>query len=194
MTFSRLCSRPSLDALREAFQRDGFWSGELVHTTKDGRTLTVESRQQLLIADGRSLVLETNRDVTERRRTEEERERLLADQQMLNEELASQTEELVEREGLLRESEERFRTMADAIPQLAWIANADGYIYWYNQRWYEYTGTTLAEMEGWGWQSVHDPEPFPAVLAALARSRSPPASPSTWSSRCAEPTAFSARS
>ena len=52
---------------------------------------------------------------------------------------------------------QRFRTMADAIPQLAWIAKADGYIYWYNRRWYEYTGTTPEQMEGWGWQSVHDP-------------------------------------
>jgi PAS domain S-box-containing protein len=57
----------------------------------------------------------------------------------------------------LQESEERFRTMANSIPQLAWIARADGYIYWYNQRWYEYTGTTPEQMEGWGWQSVHDP-------------------------------------
>ena len=68
-------------------------------------------------------------------------------------------------EEMLREDEERFRTMANAIPQLAWMANADGYIYWYNRRWYEYTGTSLAEMEGWGWQSVHDPDVLPAVLA-----------------------------
>ena len=67
-------------------------------------------------------------------------------------------------EVVLRESEERFRTMADAMPQLGWMANTDGYIYWYNRRWYEYTGTTLAEMEGWGWQSVHDPEALPGVL------------------------------
>jgi PAS domain S-box-containing protein len=67
-------------------------------------------------------------------------------------------------EEALRESEGRFRTMADAIPQLAWIANADGYIHWYNRRWYEYTGTTPEEMEGWGWQSVHDPEQLPKVL------------------------------
>ena len=40
----------------------------------------------------------------------------------------------------------------------------DGYIYWYNQRWYDYTGTTPEEMEGWGWQSVHDPEVLPQVL------------------------------
>lgn len=67
-------------------------------------------------------------------------------------------------EKALRESEERFRTMANAIPQLAWIAHADGYIYWYNQRWYEYTGTTPTQMEGWGWQSVHDPVVLPEVM------------------------------
>jgi len=64
----------------------------------------------------------------------------------------------------LQESEERFRTMANSMPQLAWIARADGFIIWYNQRWYEYTGTTLEQMEGWGWQSVHDPEVLPNVL------------------------------
>lgn len=67
-------------------------------------------------------------------------------------------------EQALRESEERLRTMADAIPQLAWMAKPDGFIYWYNRRWYEYTGTTPEQMEGWGWQSVHDPEMLPAVL------------------------------
>ncbi len=64
----------------------------------------------------------------------------------------------------LRESEERFRQLADTIPQLAWYANADGYITWYNRRWYDYTGTTPADMEGWGWQSVHDPAMLPQVL------------------------------
>ncbi len=64
----------------------------------------------------------------------------------------------------LREGEERFRVMADSIPQLAWLAKADGYIYWYNQRWKEYTGTTPEQMEGWGWQIVHDPEVLPGVL------------------------------
>jgi PAS domain S-box-containing protein len=64
----------------------------------------------------------------------------------------------------LRDSEERFRMMANSIPQLAWTARADGYIYWYNQRWYEYTGTTPEQMEGWGWQSVHHPDVLPKVM------------------------------
>jgi PAS domain S-box-containing protein len=65
----------------------------------------------------------------------------------------------------LAESERQFRTLADAIPALAWTARADGYIDWYNARWYEYTGTTPEQMEGWGWQSVHDPAVLPEVMA-----------------------------
>lgn len=44
------------------------------------------------------------------------------------------------------------------------MANADGWIYWYNRGWYEYTGTTSEQMEGWGWQAVHDPAVLPSVL------------------------------
>jgi PAS domain S-box-containing protein len=79
-------------------------------------------------------------------------------------ELAREVEERQKAQEALRESEERFRTMANAIPQLAWIAKSDGYIFWYNQRWHDYTGTTPEEMEGWAWQSVHDPEMLPLVL------------------------------
>ncbi len=50
----------------------------------------------------------------------------------------------------LQESERQFATLADAIPHLAWMANADGFIFWYNRRWYDFTGKTPAEMEGWG--------------------------------------------
>lgn len=67
-------------------------------------------------------------------------------------------------EQALKESDKQFRALADSIPNLAWWANGDGYITWYNQRWYEYTGTTPSQMEGWGWQSVHDPVELPKVL------------------------------
>ena len=67
-------------------------------------------------------------------------------------------------EEALRESERQLRTLADAVPQLVWMADADGYIFWYNQRWYEYTGTRPEQMEGWGWQSVHDPDMLPKVV------------------------------
>jgi len=71
----------------------------------------------------------------------------------------------VDSEGALRASEERFRAMANTIPQLAWTARADGFIEWYNERWYKFTGTTFEQMQGWGWQSVHDPDVLPRVMA-----------------------------
>ncbi len=67
-------------------------------------------------------------------------------------------------EAALGEKESEFHLLADSIPELCWMARGDGHIFWYNARWYEYTGTTLEQMEGWGWQSVHDPEILPSVL------------------------------
>ena len=56
------------------------------------------------------------------------------------------------------DSEAQFQMLADAIPQLAWMADASGSIYWYNRRWFDYTGTTLDAMKGWGWRGVHHPD------------------------------------
>ncbi len=67
-------------------------------------------------------------------------------------------------EADLRESEERFRTLADNMSQFAWMADENGWIFWYNQRWFDYTGTTLEEMQGWGWQKVHHPEHVDRVV------------------------------
>src|SRR4030095_9684214 len=60
--------------------------------------------------------------------------------------------------------ERQFRTLANSISQLAWMADGEGYIFWYNDRWYEYTGTTLEEMKGWGWQKVHHPDEVARVV------------------------------
>ena len=74
-------------------------------------------------------------------------------QELINAELT----ERIRAETALRESEERFRTLGDNIAQLAWMADAKGGIFWYNQRWFDYTGTTMVDMQGWNWQKVHDP-------------------------------------
>jgi PAS domain S-box-containing protein len=60
--------------------------------------------------------------------------------------------------------EEQFRSLADAMPQLVWMADADGSPRWFNERWYEYTGTTAEQNCGSGWQSVHDPKFLPEVV------------------------------
>ena len=69
----------------------------------------------------------------------------------------------------LRESEERFRLLAENISQFAWIARGNGTVYWYNHRWYEYTGTTLAEMQADGWATVHHPDYVEPVIAKFRR-------------------------
>ena len=70
----------------------------------------------------------------------------------------------------IHKNEERFRTLADNISQLAWMADDQGNRYWYNQRWYDYAGTTLEEMKGDGWKKIHYPENLELVLKKMKHS------------------------
>jgi PAS domain S-box-containing protein len=65
----------------------------------------------------------------------------------------------------LRQSQLEVRALADSMPQLAWIAEQDGTMVWYNQRWYDYTGTTPEQMAGDGWQRVYAPDCLEAMSA-----------------------------
>jgi two-component system sensor histidine kinase VicK len=58
----------------------------------------------------------------------------------------------------LEDSSVNFKLLADNISQLAWMGDETGSLYWYNQRWYDFTGTDLEEMQGWGWKSMHHPD------------------------------------
>jgi len=78
--------------------------------------------------------------------------------------------EQIDAEQALRDSETRFHELADNISQFAWTADRAGWIYWYNKRWYDYTGTTLEEMQGWGWQNVHHPEHVDRVVQRIRQS------------------------
>jgi PAS domain S-box-containing protein len=71
--------------------------------------------------------------------------------------------EVHQRDEELARSRADFATLADNMAQLAWMADETGYIYWYNQQWYDYTGTDLASMQGNGWRTVHDPTLVNAV-------------------------------
>src|SRR5690348_16528033 len=85
----------------------------------------------------------------------------------LNRELEQRVAERTEE---LRESESQFRTLANSIPQLAWMADPDGYIFWYNQRWYDYTGTRLEELRSLGWSNLVHPEHTARVIEGMQRS------------------------
>ncbi|MFO0703606.1 MAG: PAS domain S-box protein [Patescibacteria group bacterium] len=60
-------------------------------------------------------------------------------------------------------SEQRFKMLADNIENLCWIADPKGDVYWYNKRWYVYTGTTKRDVVGWEWQKLISPKHLPKV-------------------------------
>lgn len=70
----------------------------------------------------------------------------------------------------LSESRRQFEALANNIPQLAWMADRDGLVFWYNKRWYEFTGTTLEQMQGWGWKKVHHPDHVDRVVEGVQHS------------------------
>ena len=56
----------------------------------------------------------------------------------------------------LRESEERFRTLADSAPMAIWVAGTDKGCYWFNKTWLDFTGRSMEQEIGNGWaESVH---------------------------------------
>jgi PAS domain S-box-containing protein len=71
------------------------------------------------------------------------------------------------RKQAMFEYQELFRTLADNIPQLAWIADSTGSITWFNQRWFEFTGSTFEQAKGWGWRAFHHPEHVDRIVALV---------------------------
>jgi PAS domain S-box-containing protein len=66
-------------------------------------------------------------------------------------------------EAALRQSEERYRCLAELIPQLVWTANAEGILLDVNQRWVDFTGLRLAEARIEGWQAIVHPDDVPTL-------------------------------
>ena len=103
---------------------------------------------------------------TKQEELETQTEELEVQNEEIRENNAELQKQILDRERVeeaLSESEERFRALADNIPNLVWMADSKGWIFWYNKQWYDYTGTTLEDMQGWGWQKVHHPDYVDAV-------------------------------
>ncbi|GGL08668.1 GAF domain-containing protein [Deinococcus radiotolerans] len=79
----------------------------------------------------------------------------------LVEAVAERTWAAVERahaEKTLRDSEKRFRAVANLVPDLLWESRPDGFTTWYNERWLDYTGQTFEQATGWGWTDAIHPD------------------------------------
>jgi len=112
--------------------RTGRWTGELVHTRRDGQSITVLVRKTLdRDSEGNpASVLQNITDITERKQAEE----------------------------ALREAGERFRFMADSMPQKIFTARPEGEVDYLNRQWKEFTGLPSDKMQGWGWVSYIHPD------------------------------------
>ncbi|MDB9399355.1 MULTISPECIES: PAS domain-containing protein [Cyanophyceae] len=69
--------------------------------------------------------------------------------------------EIAERQrilSVLKQSEERYRYLAESIPQLVWTADADGNTDYFNSNWYKYTGLGVEQSVGFGWLAALHPD------------------------------------
>ena len=69
----------------------------------------------------------------------------------------------------LAERESEFTTLADNGAQLSWMARPDGRLYWYNKRWYDYTGLTPARMQDLDRTQVHHPDYLKPVTEFISQ-------------------------
>ncbi|MEJ7691473.1 PAS domain S-box protein [Daejeonella sp.] len=81
----------------------------------------------------------------------------VAKQEELNISLKEQIA-LVEFQDQTIQKIQEFKFLADSIPQIIWTSQPDGNLDYYNQHWFDYTGMTFEQTQGWGWEPVLHPE------------------------------------
>jgi len=69
----------------------------------------------------------------------------------------------------IKRTQENYKTLADNMSQFAWMTDSSGWVLWYNRRWFDYTGTTLEQVQGWGWKKVLHPDHIERVIEKLKR-------------------------
>jgi formate hydrogenlyase transcriptional activator len=98
------------------------------------------------------------------------------DQYLTREDLEKALNEAKKSGAQLVESEARLRTIIDMVPSFLWTSLPDGSKEYLNKRWYDYTGLSLEEGQGWGWKVVVHPEDLDRLVRewlALVDSRKP---------------------
>ena len=146
--WTELCHPDDLAvALRK---KDDLWGGsvealneEMRYIHRNGTVVWTKSRVSIVKAsDGRPLYSVAHvEDITKRRRAED----------------------------ALRESEDRFRSMADSCPSILWVSDTRGNLEFINKECRQFFGITSSEMKAREWQSVIHPDDAPEYIAAFER-------------------------
>ncbi len=146
------------DSVQQRVGGDTFW-------TRSGAALPVDYTS-IPIKEGRSVVgvVVTFRDVSDQQRADEQAARLRGERE-------ARAEAEAAREAL-RESEARYRFLAEAIPVLIWTATPDGALDYVTERVATYFGTSSQQLLRDGWQNVVHPDDLPAVASRWGHSLS----------------------
>ena len=93
----------------------------------------------------------------------------LKNQNKTKEQLLAELAAMRQQVATLQESEERYRTLVEMVPQLMGWADANRETIEWNRRWYDYTGQTPEEARGLGWMKALHPDDVSRVAAADKR-------------------------
>ncbi|MGB9978611.1 PAS domain S-box protein [Methanobacterium sp.] len=132
------------------------WAGELIHTAKDGRELIVESLMQLIQdSSGKKVVIETNRDITKRKKIEEKNKGLInelmkftEELEVSNEELQATTEELYTANEELKQSQKLLQDVINGYPSIIFVKDLEGRFIIINNKLEELLGASNEEVMG----------------------------------------------
>jgi|GEM_PF-2190617 len=131
----------------EQLRHKGQWCGEWHNIRKDGTPFYTFSNISALHVGNRNLFICVQRDITEEKRHQD----------------------------ALRESEERFRSMADDAPMLVWMADAAANLVYYNKATQDYVGSNRDEFLRDGWARITHPDDIGAVYEIYSKAQTNPA-------------------
>lgn len=150
-------------------------SGEKIARRRDGSTFPIDLSVNDTHVNNKHIYICVVRDITERKSAEDA---LLRARDTLEDRVKERTSELTKTNALLkqeivekenaqqalRESERRFRTMADTAPVMIWMAGPDKLNSYFNKVWLEFRGKRLEHETGAGWTEGIHPEDRQRVL------------------------------